>query len=160
MQVLGHLSGRDKGISWCRKVDGGVKAEMAQILGDIVGKKATDGKRKSEAAAATSSIVSSAAALAAAKRSCPSSSSGPDVGAEGIASAFAKQGEMGRDSMASMTIADMIIREGLPGDFALKPKVIAAFEAYKLTSKNFKSPGTFTRHRGGSTTILRTLAPT
>ena len=92
MQVLGHLSGRDKGISWCRKVDGVVKAEMAQILGDIVAKKATDGKRKSDAAAATSSIVGSAAALAAAKRSRPSSSSGPDVGAAGIASAFAKQG--------------------------------------------------------------------
>ena len=54
----------------------------------------------------------------------------------------------------------MIISEGLPGDFALKPKVIAAFEAYKLTSKNFKPPGIFTRHRGGSTTTLRTLTPT
>ena len=67
---------------------------------------------------------------------------------------------MGRDSKASMTIADMIISEGLPGDFAQKPKVVAAFEAYKLTSKNFKPPGTFTRHRGGSTTTLKTLTTT
>ena len=48
---------------------------------------------------------------------------------------------MGRDSKACMTIADMIISEGLPGDFAQKPKVVAAFEAYKLTSKNFKPLG-------------------
>ena len=113
MQVLGYLylSGRDKGISWCRKADGGVKAEMAQILGDMAAKKATDSKRKSDYAAATSSIVGSAAALAAAKRSRPSSLSGPDVGAAGVASAFAKQVEMGRDSKgASVVVRQLLLR--------------------------------------------------
>ena len=86
---LYHPFGRDKGISWCRKADGGVKAEVAQVLGDMFAKKATESKRKIDFAAATSSIVGSAAALAAAKRSRPSSSSGQDVGAAGIASAFA-----------------------------------------------------------------------
>ena len=32
-----------------------------------------------------------------------------------------------------MTIAGMIHGEGLPGDFAQRPKVIAAMEAYKTT---------------------------
>jgi hypothetical protein len=33
-RVLGHLSGNDKGISWCRSVTPAVKGEMAQILQD------------------------------------------------------------------------------------------------------------------------------
>ena len=80
---LGRLSGRDKGTSWCRKAGGGAKAKMAEILGDIVAKKATDGRRKFDAATGTSSNVGSAAALAVAKLSRPSSSSGPDVGVAG-----------------------------------------------------------------------------
>ena len=84
---------------------------MAQILGDMAAKKATDSKRKSDYAAATSSIVGSAAALAAAKRSRPSSLSGPDVGAAGVASAFAKQVEMGRDSKgASVVVRQLLLR--------------------------------------------------
>ena len=103
---------------------------MAQILGGTVAKKATGGKRRSDAAAATSSIVGIAAALAATKRLRPLSLSGPDVGAPGISSAFAKQGEMERNSRASMAIVGMVISEGLPGDFTQKPRAIAAFEAY------------------------------
>ena len=34
-----------------------------------------------------------------------------------------------------MAIADMVTSEGLSGDFAQKPRAIAAFEAYKPTSK-------------------------
>lgn len=56
MKVLCYLSGRDKEISWCWKADGGVRAEIAQILGDIAAKKATGGKRGSGAAAATGSL--------------------------------------------------------------------------------------------------------
>ena len=48
---------------------------------------------------------------------------------------------MEADSKASMTIADMVHGEGLPGDFAQRPKVIAAMEAYKTTPASHKSPG-------------------
>ena len=119
VQVLGHLSGRGRAISWCRGAGRGVRAEITQALGGITAKKYTDGKRKSDAAAAASSVLDSAA-QAAAKCLRPSSPCGSDAGAEGIVSAFAKQVVVGRDSRAPKAIADMITSEGLPGDFAQK----------------------------------------
>ena len=58
-----------------------------------------------------------------------------DVAYVGTAPAFAKQGGMGRGFKASMAIADMVINEGLPGDFEQKPKATAAFEAHKPITK-------------------------
>ena len=40
-----------------------------------------------------------------------------------------------------MTIADMIHGEGLPGEFAQRPKVIEAMEVYKTTPASYKPPG-------------------
>ena len=67
-QVLGHLSGSDKMISWCRRVTPEVKAEMGQILKEGKEKKASSSERYSDAAATTSTLVDSAAVVAALKR--------------------------------------------------------------------------------------------
>ena len=138
---MGHLSGNDKGISWCRSVTPAVKGEMAQILQDATDKKAGASKRSSDAAANSTGLATSAAAFAASKRSRASLSSGPVVGPGGLVAAFARQGDIGADAKATMALTDMIHSEGLSGDFAQKPKVVAALEAFKATSKNYKTPG-------------------
>ena len=138
---MGHLSGNDKGISWCRSVTPAVKGEMAQILKDATDKKAGASKRSSDAAANTTGLATSADAVAASKRSRASLSSGPVVGPSGIAAAFKRQGDISADARATMALADMIHSEGLSADFAQKRKVVAALEAFKATSKNYKTPG-------------------
>jgi len=138
---LGHLSGNDKGISWCRSVTPAVKGEMAQILKDATDKKAGASKRSSDAAANTTGLATSAAAVAASKRSRASLSSGPVVGPSGIAAALKRQGDISADARATMALVDMIHSEGLSADFVQKRKVVAALEAFKATSKNYKTPG-------------------
>ena len=138
---MGHLSGNDKGISWCRSATPAVKGEMAQILQDATGKKAGASKRSSDAAVITTGLATGAAAVAASKRSRASLSSGQVVGPSGIAATFARQGDISADAMATMALADMVHSEGLSGDFAQKRKVVAALEAFKATSKNYKTPG-------------------
>jgi len=87
-QVLGHLSGSEKGIMWCRQVTPAIKAEVLQTLKDTQGKKVVTAKRPSDAAATATGLASAAAAVAASKRARSSLSSGPDAGAGGLAAAF------------------------------------------------------------------------
>ena len=134
-QVLGHLSGSEKGIMWCRQVTPAIKAEVLQTLKDTQGKKVVTAKRPSDAAATATGLASAAAAVAASKRARSSLSSGPDVGAGGWS------GEIGNDARASMALADMIHSEGLSGDSAKKPKMLAALPAFKNTSKTYATPG-------------------
>ena len=134
-QVLGRLSGNDKGIIWCRQVTPAVKAEMGQVLKDMQGRKVAIAKRSSDTAATATGLASAAAAVAASKRARSSLSSGPDVGAGGWS------GEIGNDARASMALANMIHSEGLSGDFAKKPEVLAALEAFKNTFKTYATPG-------------------
>ena len=114
---------------------------MAQVLQDAIDKKAGASKRSSDAAANVTGLATSAAAVAASKRSRASLSSGPVVGPGGLAAAFARQGNIGENAKATMALADMIHSEGLSWDFAQKRKVVAALEAFKATSKNYKTPG-------------------
>jgi len=67
-QVLGRLSGNDKGIIWCRQVTPAVKAEMGQVLKDMQGRKVAIAKRSSDTAATATGLASAAAAVAASKR--------------------------------------------------------------------------------------------
>ena len=140
-QVLRHLSGNDKSIMWCRQVTPAVKAEMGKILKDTQGKKVVTAKRPSDTAATAAGLASAAAAVAASKRARSSLSPGPDVGAGGLAAAFGRSGEICNDARASMALADMIHSEGLSGDFAKKPEVLAALEAFKNTFKTYATPG-------------------
>jgi len=93
-KVLAHLSSNDKGITWCRQVTPAVKAEMGQILKDMQDKRRATAKRSYDAAAATTGLASAAAAVAASKSAHFSLSSGPDVGASGLAAAFKWSGEI------------------------------------------------------------------
>ena len=135
------LSGNDKGISWCRIVTPAVKGEMAQVLQDATDKKTGASKRFSDTAAITTGLAISTAAVAVSKRPRASLSSGPVVGPGGIAAAFARRGDISADAKATMALAGMIHSEGLSGDFAQKRKVVAALEASKVTSTNYKTPG-------------------
>jgi len=121
-KITGHLAGNDKGIVLCRKVDPVLKTELQQLAKGKVDEKGAANKRKPDAAAAASTIVSTASTAAAGDRSRPSCSSGPDIGAKGIAAAFAKAGKMGADSKASMTIANMIHGEVSPATLRRGPR--------------------------------------
>jgi len=79
---------------------------MAQVLQGAIDKKAGASKRSSDAAANAAGLATSAAAVAASKRSRASLSSGPVVGPDGLAAAFARQGD-------TLALADMIHSEGL-----------------------------------------------
>jgi len=82
---------------------------MGQVLKDKQGKRMVTAKRSSDAAA-TATGASAATAVAASKRARSSPSSGPDVGAGGLAAAFERPGEIGNDARAAL--ADMIHSEG------------------------------------------------
>jgi len=154
---LGHLSGSNKGISWCRSVTPAVKGEMAQILKDATDKKAGASKRSSDAAANTTGLATSAAAVAASKRSRASLSSGPVVGPSGIAAAFKRQGDISADARATMALVDMIHSEGLSADFAQKRKVVAA-RWWRLSRRSRPRPRT-TRPPAISRSTARSSTP-
>ena len=129
------------GCQGCRQVTPAVKAEIGQILKDTQGKKVVTAKRPFDAAATATGLASATAAVAASKRTRSSLSSGPGVGAGGLAAAFGRLGEIGNDARASMALADLIHSEGLSGYFAKKPKVLAALQAFKNTSRTYATPG-------------------
>jgi len=114
---------------------------MGQVLKDAQGKKVVTAKRPSDAAATATGLASAATAVAASKRARSSLSSGPDIGAGGVAAAFGRSGEIGNDARASMALADLIHSAGPSGDFAKKPKVLADLQAFKNTSKTYATPG-------------------
>ena len=96
-------------------------------------------------------------AVAASKRARSSLSSGPDVGAGGLAAAFERPGEIGNDARASMALADMIHSEGLSGDFTKKPEVLAALQAFKNTFKTYAKPRAEAGRRPAPRRPLRTV---
>ena len=117
------------------------RLRWGQILKDTQGRKVVKAKRSSDAAATATGLDSAAAAVAASKRARSSLSSGPDVGTGALAAAFERPGEIGNDARASMALAGMIHSEGFSGDFAKKPKVLAALLEFKNTSTTYATSG-------------------